>query len=125
MTPRGEHLILNGAPIILAELFGVLALRRSEFFASAEKSPNLITLLYFRSLTGTALDFGDSTRFNDIPSYVDSLSLLKIVKVRLRYTKHQRHRVAHDVVAGSSYKVMSSILWLKVVVKLRRLVAST
>ena len=120
MTRNGEHLTLNGASIILAELCGVLlGLRRSEFFASAEKNPNQTTLLCFRNLAGSAWDFGDSTRFYDIPSFLDSLSLLEIVKVRLCYTKHQRHRVAHEVIAGPGYKVMSFILWLKVVVKLR------
>ena len=43
----------------------------------------------------------------------------EIVKVRLYYTKHQRHRVAHEVIAGPGYKAMSFLLWLKVVVKLR------
>ena len=41
------------------------------------------------------------------------------MKVRLCYTKHQRHRVAHEVVAGPGYRHMSIGLWLKIVVKLR------
>ena len=41
------------------------------------------------------------------------------MKVRLCYTKHQRHRVAHEVVAGPGYRHMSIALWLKIVVKLR------
>ena len=39
--------------------------------------------------------------------------------MRLCYAKHQRHRVAHEVVAGPGYRHMSIILWLKIVVKLR------
>ena len=50
---RGEHLTVNGATIILAELLGVLlGLRRSEHFASTERKPNMTTLLCFRNLTG-------------------------------------------------------------------------
>ena len=41
------------------------------------------------------------------------------IRVRLGYSKHQRHRVAHEVFAGPGYKRMSFVLWLKVVVKLR------
>ena len=41
------------------------------------------------------------------------------MKVRLCYTKHQRHRVAHEVMAGPGYRHMSIALWLKIVVKLR------
>ena len=33
--------------------------------------------------------------------------------------KHQRHRVAHEVVAGPGYKLVSLVRWIKVVVKLR------
>ena len=48
-----EHLTVNGATIILAELCGVLlGLRRSEHFASAERNPNLTTLLCFKNLAG-------------------------------------------------------------------------
>ena len=32
---------------------------------------------------------------------------------------HQRHRVAHEVIAGPGYRHMSFVKWLKVVVKLR------
>ena len=111
MTRRGEHLTINGASIILAELCGVLlGLRRSEFFASAEEKPNRTTLLCFRNLAGASWDFADSTRSFDIPSFIGSLSLLEILKIRLCYTKHQRHRVAHEVIAGPGYKVMSFIL---------------
>ena len=39
--------------------------------------------------------------------------------MRLSYTKHQRHRVAHEVVVGPGCRHMSVALWLKVVVKLR------
>ena len=54
MMKKGEHLTVNGSTIILAELCGVLlGLRRSEHFASAERKPNLTTLLCFRNLAGT------------------------------------------------------------------------
>ena len=96
----------------------MLGLRRSEFFAAAEKKHNRTTLLCFRNLAGSTWDFGDSTRSYDI-RFFNSLSLLEIVKVRLCYTKHQRHRVAHEVIAGPGYKAISFLLWLKVVVKLR------
>ena len=43
----------------------------------------------------------------------------EIIKVRLCYTKHQRHRVAHEVIAGPGYRHMSFVKWLKVIVKLR------
>ena len=120
MIRRREHITINGASITLAEICGVLlGLRRSDFLASAEKNPNWTTLLCFRNLAGSAWDFGESTRCYDIPSFFNSLSLLEIVKVRLCYTKHQRHRVAHEVIAGPGYKAMSFILWLKVVVRLR------
>ena len=48
-----EHLTVNGATVILAELCGVLlGLRRAEHFASAERNPNLTTLLCFKNLAG-------------------------------------------------------------------------
>ena len=120
MKRRREHLTINGASIILAELCGVLlGLRRSEFFASAEAKPDRTRLLCFRNLAGATWDFADATRLFDVPAFLESLSLLEILKLRLCYTKHQRHRVAHEVVAGPGYRVMSIILWLKVVVKLR------
>ena len=53
MMKNGKHYTINGASIILADLCGVLlGLRRSEFFASAEKNPNRTTLLCFRNLAG-------------------------------------------------------------------------
>ena len=62
MMRKREHLTVNGSTIILAELCGVLlGLRRSEHFASAERSPNLTTLLCFKSLAGTAWDLSDTT----------------------------------------------------------------
>ena len=48
MMARKEHFTINGAAIILAELCGVLlGLRRSEHFASAERSPDKTKLLCF------------------------------------------------------------------------------
>ena len=43
----------------------------------------------------------------------------EIIRVRLCYTKHQRHRVAHEVIAGPGYKSMSFVLWIKITVSLR------
>ena len=43
----------------------------------------------------------------------------EIIKVRLCYTKHQRHRVAHEVIAGPGHKSMSFVLWIKITVSLR------
>ena len=67
MMSMREHLTVNGASIILAELFGVLlGLRRSEHFATAERKPNKTTLLCFRNLIGTGWDLGDSTKHHNI-----------------------------------------------------------
>ena len=120
MMQRNEHLTINGATIILAELCGVLlGLRKSEHFASTETKPNLTTLLCFRNLAGANWDLSCTTSCTDIPKWADALSLNEVVRVRLCYTKHQRHRVAHEVIAGPGHRHMSLVLWLKVVVKLR------
>ena len=120
MIMKGEHVTLNGASIILAELCGVLlGLRRSEHFASAERKPNKTTLLCFRNLIGTTWDLGDCSKSLTILSWANELSSHEIIRLRLCYTKHQRHRVAHEVVAGPGYRHMSVALWLKIVVKLR------
>ena len=120
MMSKNEHYTLNGASIILAELCGVLlGLRRSEHFASAEGAPNQTTLLCFRNLAGANWDLADCSSHVKISTWADKLSTDEVFKVRLCYTKHQRHRVAHDVVAGPGYKLMSLIRWIKVVVKLR------
>ena len=119
MMQRNEHLTINGATIILAELCGVLlGLRRSEHFASAEAKPNLTTLLSFRNLAGTNWDLSCTTKCTDIRKWAEALSLNEVVRVRLCYTKHQRQRVAHEVIAGPGHRHMSLVLWLKVVVKL-------
>ena len=39
--------------------------------------------------------------------------------MRLCYTKHQRHRVAHQVIAGPGHKLMSFVYWIKIVVNMR------
>ena len=39
--------------------------------------------------------------------------------MRLCYTKHQRHRVAHQVVAGPGHKLMSLVFWIKIIVNMR------
>ena len=41
------------------------------------------------------------------------------IRVRLCYTKHQRHRIAHQVFAVHGHKLMSFIFWIKIVVSLR------
>ena len=120
MISRGEHLQINGASIIFAEICGVLlGLRRSEHLASAEKKPNPTTLLRFRNLAGSNWDLGDCTIDHNIAFWAESLAMDEVIRVRLCYTKHQRHRVAHEVIAGPGYKRMSFVLWLKVIVKLR------
>ena len=43
----------------------------------------------------------------------------EMFKIRLCYTKHKRHRVAHEVVAGPGYRAMNLVRWIKVVVRLR------
>ena len=63
MMKRQDHESINSASIILADLCGVLlGLRRSEYFASAEKKPNRTTLLCFRNLSGSTWDLGDCTK---------------------------------------------------------------
>lgn len=111
MVGQQEHLTITGASIILAELCGVLlGLRRSEFLATAEKKPNLTTLLCFRNLAGRSWDLADLSRTWNIVDLVKKLLLQDILRLRLCYTKHQRHRVAHEVVAGPGYRRMSVIL---------------
>ena len=120
MRIKGEHLTINGASVILAELFGVLlGLRRSEHFASAERKPNKTTLLCFRNLVGTSWDLGDVTKQHNIAEWASRLTANEIIRVRLCYTKHQRHRVAHEVVAGPGYRHMSVVLWIRILVTLR------
>ena len=51
--------------------------------------------------------------------WAGKLTTNEIIRVRLCYAKHQRHRVAHEVVAGPGYRHMSVVLWLKILVKLR------
>ena len=111
MVARKEHLTISGASIILAELCGVLlGLRRSEFLATGEKKPNMTTLLCFRNLAGRNWDLASCARTWNIVSWADKLTLQEIIKIRLCYTKHQRHRVAHEVVAGPGHRLMSVIL---------------
>ena len=67
MMTKREHLTIEGASIILAELFGVLlGLRRSEHFATSERNPNMTTLLRFRNLVGAGWDLGDCTKQHSI-----------------------------------------------------------
>ena len=120
MIHRQEHYTIDGASIILAELCGVLlGLRRSEHLASAETNPNRTTLLCFRNLAGVGWDLADSTRTVCIERWAKSLANDEIFRVRLCYSKHQRHRVAHEVIAGPGYRLMSISRWIKVVVALR------
>ena len=120
MLENREHLTINGASIILGELCGVLlGLRRSEFLAKTERRPDRTTLLCFRNLAASSWDLGDLTRGHDIPLWAERLSLNEIIWFRLCYTKHKRHRVAHQVVAGPGHRHMSIALWLKSLVMLR------
>ena len=113
-------LTIDSASIILADICGVLLeLRRSEFLASAEKKPNRTTLLCFLNLAGIRWDIGDMTRTWNIAEWSAGLASDEIIKLRLCYTKHKRHRVAHEVIAGPGYKLMSFVLWLKILIKLR------
>ena len=115
---ENRALSIDSASIILADICGVLlGLRRSEFLATAEKKPNLTTLLCFQNLAGIKWDLGDGTKTWNIASWSTRLASDEVIK--LRYTKHNRHRVAHEVIAGPGYKLMSFVLWLKIVVKLR------
>ena len=120
MMVKGDHLSISGACVILAELFGVLlGLRRSEHFATAERKPNRTTLLCFRNLVGTGWDLGDCSKQHKIADWASKLTTNEIIRFRLCYAKHQRHRVAHEVVAGPGYRHLSVVLWLKILVKLR------
>ena len=111
MVARKEHLTISGASIILAELCGVLlGLRRSEFLATTEKKPNMTTLLRFRNLAGRNWDLANCARTWNIVTWANKLTLQEIMKIRLCYTKHQRHRVAHEVVVGPGHRLMSVIL---------------
>ena len=51
--------------------------------------------------------------------WANKLCATEIIRVRLCYTKHQRHRVAHEVIAGPGHQHLSIIRWLKIVVLLR------
>ena len=120
MMSRGQHVTIDGASIILAELCGVLlGLRRSEHFASAEANPNPTTLLCFKNLVGISWNLGDGSEHGNLNHWSRRLTANDIIRVRLCYTKHQRHRVAHEVVAGPGFRQMSFALWLRVVVRIR------
>ena len=117
---ENRALSIDSASIILADICGVLlGLRRSEFLATTEKKPNLTTLLCFQNLAGIKWDLGDGRRTWNIAKWSTHLASDEIIKLRLCYTKHNRHRVVHEVIAGPGYKLMSFVLWLKIVVKLR------
>ena len=117
---EGQRLSIDSASVILADICGVLlGLRRSEFLASAENKPNLTTLLCFRNLAGLKWDLGDCTKRWDIAQWASKLGSNEIIKIHLCYTKHRRHRVAHQVIAGPGYKLMSFVMWIKSVVRLR------
>ena len=113
-----EHLLglapkisIDAASIILADICGVLlGLRRSEFLASREKNPNQTTLLCFQNLAGFEWDLGNCTRTWDVAQWASEVRSDEIIKIRLCYTKHNRHRVAHEVIAGPGYKLMSFVL---------------
>ena len=116
---KREHLTISGATIIMAEFCGVLlGLRRSEHFASKESNPDKTTLLFFRNLAGTSWDLSDTTSPHDVAVCASKLCATEIRRVRLCYTKHQRHRVDHEVIVGPGHQLLSFIRWLKIVVML-------
>ena len=47
------------------------------------------------------------------------LRMDEVISVRLCLTKHQRHRVAHEVIAGPGYWCMALVRWIKITVSLR------
>ena len=61
---------------------------------------------------------GDCTKNHVISTWAERLAMDEVIRVRLCYSKHQRHRVAHEVIAGPGYKRMSFVLWLKLILKL-------
>ena len=73
----------------------------------------------FQDLAGDSEDLTDRTKDWNIYTWAKKLSLHEVVKVRLCYTKHQRHRVAHQVIAGPGHRLMSFVYWIKVVVNMR------
>ena len=42
-----------------------------------------------------------------------------MIRIRLCYTKHYRHRVAHEVIVGPGFRLLSFVFWLKTIVRLR------
>ena len=72
---ENRALSIDSASIILADICGVLlGLRRSEFLATAEKKPNLTTLLCFQNLAGIKWDLGDGTKTLNIASWSNRLA---------------------------------------------------
>ena len=51
--------------------------------------------------------------------WVSKFHFSEIIRIRLCYAKHQRHRVAHEVVASPGHRFMSFVFWLRVVLKSR------
>ena len=47
------------------------------------------------------------------------MSYDEIFRGRLCYSKHKRHRVAYEVIAGPGYRQMSIALWIQITVRLR------
>ena len=68
----------------------------------------------FQDLAGDSEDLTDRTKDWNIYTWAKKLSLHEVVKVRLCYTKNQRHRVAHQVIAGPGHKLMSFVYWIKI-----------
>ena len=64
-------------------------------------------------------DMGDCMRNLNIVQCSSVFTSNEIVRLRLCYTLHNRHGVTYEVIAGSGYKLMSFVLWLKIVIKLR------
>ena len=47
------------------------------------------------------------------------MSYDEIFRVRLCYSRHKRHCMAHEVIAGPGYRQMLIALWIKITVRLR------
>ena len=120
MMQQRDRGTIDYASVILADICGVLlGLRRSEFLAARENKPNATTLLCFQNLAGDSWDLADGARNWDIHAWAKRLRLDEVIRVRLCYAKHQRHRVAHQVIAGPGHKLMSFNFWIKIIVNMR------
>ena len=61
----------------------------------------------------------DITQDWDAAAWAERLKLDEVFRVRLCYAKNRRHRVAHEVIAGPGFRLMSFVTWLRVVIRIR------